>query len=103
MISFDSSKYGPNVADLLDGDRLCELGPGKPNRAVYNSLRSLSVEDVVPNVKSREMAGCCLSGLWLWHDYLEESHDISQESHSAEGSYWPVSYTHLTLPTTPYV
>lgn len=88
MFSFDPNKYGPAVADLLDGDRLCELGPGKPNRSAFAALQALSTAGVVPNVKSQEMAACCLSGLWLWHDFLDESHDISQDLGSAEGSYW---------------
>ena len=34
------------------------------------------------------MADCCISGLWLLHNFLDRSHDISQETHSREGSYW---------------
>ena len=29
-----------------------------------------------------------MSGLWLLHGFLDESHSISQESHSPEGSFW---------------
>ena len=34
------------------------------------------------------MAQCCLSGLWLLHNFLNESHEISQSIQSPEGSYW---------------
>ncbi len=34
------------------------------------------------------MASCCLAGLWLWFDYLTESHQISQRISSPSGSYW---------------
>jgi hypothetical protein len=34
------------------------------------------------------MADCCLSGLWLLHNYLDESHKISQDIHSSTGSFW---------------
>ena len=34
------------------------------------------------------MANCCLSGLWLWHNFLEPSHTISQDIDTVEGSYW---------------
>jgi hypothetical protein len=34
------------------------------------------------------MAQACLSGLWLAHNFLDESHAVSQEIHTAEGSYW---------------
>jgi hypothetical protein len=35
-----------------------------------------------------EMAECCISGLWLLHDWLDESHQISQDLHTSTGSYW---------------
>jgi hypothetical protein len=35
-----------------------------------------------------DAASSLLSGLWLWHDFLDESHGISQSIHSATGSYW---------------
>ncbi len=34
------------------------------------------------------MALCCVSGLWLRHNFLNESHSISQGIPSASGSYW---------------
>ena len=34
------------------------------------------------------MAACCLSGLWLWHYFLDESHTISQAIETPTGSYW---------------
>ena len=34
------------------------------------------------------LAQCCLSGLWLAYDFLDESHAISQEIHTPTGSYW---------------
>jgi hypothetical protein len=34
------------------------------------------------------MARACIAGLWLYHDYLDESHAISQEIHTPTGSYW---------------
>jgi hypothetical protein len=34
------------------------------------------------------MARCCLAGLWLYHDFLDESHRIAQEIDSPTGSYW---------------
>src|SRR5205807_2086067 len=33
-------------------------------------------------------AQCCISGLWLLHDFLDESHTISQETDTIDGSYW---------------
>ncbi|MGH8672350.1 MAG: hypothetical protein ACREUA_10020 [Burkholderiales bacterium] len=34
------------------------------------------------------MARACISALWLYHDYLDESHKISQSLNTREGSYW---------------
>ena len=34
------------------------------------------------------MAACCLCGLWLLHDFLDESHSLSQEITTDTGSYW---------------
>jgi hypothetical protein len=35
-----------------------------------------------------DSASAVLSGLWLWHDWLDESHTLSQAIHSPTGSYW---------------
>jgi hypothetical protein len=34
------------------------------------------------------MVSCCLAGVWLLHDFLDESHSISQRIDTPEGSYW---------------
>lgn len=88
MFSFDPTAYGSEVAKLLPGNHLCALGPGQPNFEVHDQLRGLSVEALFPSVRDAEMARCCLSGLWLWHDYLDESHEISQGIGSSSGSFW---------------
>ncbi|HEX8911430.1 MAG TPA: hypothetical protein VF796_03650 [Humisphaera sp.] len=36
----------------------------------------------------RDAAAAVLAGLWLWHDWLDESHRLSQEIHNPTGSYW---------------
>src|SRR5690606_25308131 len=38
--------------------------------------------------RDREMARACLAGLWLYHDFLDESHRISQDLPGETGSYW---------------
>jgi hypothetical protein len=35
-----------------------------------------------------DMARACLAGLWLRSNFLDESHRISQDLHTAEGSFW---------------
>ena len=34
------------------------------------------------------MAACCLAALWLYHDFLDESHTLSQDIDTTTGSYW---------------
>ena len=72
------------------GDRLPELGRGVPNTAVRPELATLTVETAFAGQRVVDLsaARCCLSALWLWHDFLDESHTISQDIHTVEGSYW---------------
>ena len=87
---FDVQNYCQAVRDLLCSDRLCQLGPGSTNSEAYDQLRALTPESVLaPNpVANREMAMCCLAGLWLGHDFLDESHQLSQGIGTPSGSYW---------------
>jgi hypothetical protein len=34
------------------------------------------------------MAACCIAGVWLVHDFLDESHRISQGIDTTSGSFW---------------
>src|SRR5262245_32813357 len=82
-------KYGPGIAALID-DRLPDLGPGAPNLLAKDQLLALVFNRTLGRKKivDHQAARCCVSALWLWHDFLEESHSISQEIDSADGSYW---------------
>jgi hypothetical protein len=87
---FEPSTYGPTLAPLLDIDRRRPLDAGTPSNASRASLKSLTVEDAFAhtNVVDNDMAACCLSGVWLLHDFLDESHTISQSIETPSGSYW---------------
>jgi len=87
---FDPQSYGPSCASLLCRGEPCELGPAAPNRAVQAELQALDEQTLFAGrtVKDHEMAACCLAGLWLLHDFLDKSHTISQDVHTATGSYW---------------
>jgi hypothetical protein len=36
----------------------------------------------------RDMAACAVAGVWLLHDYLHQSHTISQAIDTPTGSFW---------------
>jgi len=81
--------YGEVIGAILE-PRLPELGPGSANAAMRPKLAALTVEKsfVGKSIVDRSAAECCISALWLWHDFLDESHEISQEVQSIDGSYW---------------
>jgi hypothetical protein len=74
---FDPAKYGAEVASLLAEPRLADLGPGTPVTAVRPRLLALKLPPV------------CLAGLWLYFDFLAESHTISQDDESdPDRNFW---------------
>ncbi|MFO0948658.1 MAG: hypothetical protein U1D30_22490 [Planctomycetota bacterium] len=90
MVPRQAESYGPVIANLLAEDRLAPLGPGTPNIQARDTLSRLNPEDLFPGTQVRDepMGRACLSGLWLYHDFLDESHGLSQEIPSATDSYW---------------
>jgi hypothetical protein len=87
---FEGEQYGPICQALLTAAQTTELGPGTPNRQCRDQLGALNTTTVFSgqSIVDGDMAACCESGLWLLHNYLDESHRISQEIHSPTGSYW---------------
>jgi hypothetical protein len=84
----DRAWFAPVVKDLLAGDRLMPLGPGTPNRGVYDRLHGLAADALFARpVNQPAFAQSCLAALWLLHDFLDESHAISQID-TVEGNYW---------------
>ena len=77
----------PEIRPLLIEDFLMDLGPGAPNLAVKPLLQELQRE-LPKKAKDRDFALACLAGLWLYHNFLDESHAISQDLDTVEGSYW---------------
>ena len=80
----------PAVANLLASAGLNELGVGPPDESRRAALEALAPESLVEPVKpaDRQMALACLAGLWLAHDFLDESHRISQDIETPTGSFW---------------
>ena len=88
--SFTPHAFGSACESLIAAANLCDLGPGTPNRDVASQLQALDEAAVFGRqlVVDHEMASCCISGLWLLNNFLDESHKISQEIHTTGGSYW---------------
>src|SRR5262245_13840176 len=84
-----ANEYG-EAMNVLIADRLPALGPGSPNDRARRHLAALTIESAFAGreIADGPAARCCLSALWLWHDFLDESHTISQEIDSIDGSYW---------------
>ncbi len=82
--------YSADFAALLHEERLLALGPGAPNTKIRPQLAALDLRKAfAPHaVVEEDMARACLAGLWLYHDFLEESHHISQGISNSTGSYW---------------
>jgi hypothetical protein len=67
--------------------RLVVRGDGwPPARAMLSALRPESL--LTAPVRSAGDASALLAGLWLWHDWLDESHTISQAIETPTGSFW---------------
>ena len=90
MHIFDPTTFAPAIADLLRAERLPPLGPGRPDETMRPRLEALRGEAVFApqRVRDRAMADACRAGLWLWFDFLDQAHEISQELSTVEGSYW---------------
>lgn len=89
MKPFFPVSFTAEIDVLLALPRLNELVPGGPNEAARHKLRSLNADSLFKaGIADRNMAQLCLAGLWLYHDFLDESHAISQQIDSPEGSYW---------------
>lgn len=90
MSSFQPAQYGPVFEPLLAIDRNRSLGAGRPDAASRKPLQQATLATAFGSSRlaDLDMARCCLAGVWLLHDYLNESHVISQEIETSSGSFW---------------
>ena len=90
MHQFDPQAYSREFALLLETNRCRPLDRGEEVVEMRGPLRNLTIESAFDGapIANRAMARCCLAGVWLLYDYLDESHQISQGIESPEGSFW---------------
>ena len=89
-MQWNPQSYAPAIVDLLQAEVSNDLGPGKPESAARSALARLTPQSAcAPHaIKDMDMARACLAALWLRHDFLDESHRISQDMENPTGSFW---------------
>ncbi len=92
MRVFDPLAYGPEFAPLVDVERRRTLDAGMPNEIERDRLCRLTAKAAFVHatraVTERDMAACAICGVWLLHDFLDDSHQISQSIKTDTGSFW---------------
>jgi hypothetical protein len=90
MTAFDPSSYPPPIAALLREAWVPPLDAGAAKYKVRARLKALSSNNLFEpkRVCDGGMADACRAGLWLYHNFLEDSHIISQDLHTPTDSYW---------------
>lgn len=90
MDDFNPNRFGTVFAELLDIDRRRPLDAGWPDSAALNSLIRATPAAAFAHtqIADADMAACCISAVWLLHDFLDESHTISQDIDTPTGSFW---------------
>jgi hypothetical protein len=78
------------VLEVNQADAYRRLTPkGQGSAEAKKLLSTLRPEQLLGTpVRSPDDAGALVAGLWLYHDWLDESHAISQDLHSPTGSLW---------------
>ena len=87
--------YTPAIADVIEkleaGNPLPTLVPQKAwSTELTDALASTSVDELFhgESLKNNTFGDAIKSGLLLWNDALDESHNISQGLENQTGSYW---------------
>ena len=88
--------YPSPIAALITDDAFARYTQSQSGtEEVLALLQALDVKDILGEEANSdgqperfEMAHACISGLWLLHNFLHESHEISQAIDSPVGSFW---------------
>jgi hypothetical protein len=90
MREFRPGDYGPVLSPLVGGNRCRVLTAGRPDASMRGALEGATIETAFAHGKvvDRDMATACLAGAWLVHDFLDESHTVSQSIDTPAGAFW---------------
>jgi hypothetical protein len=84
--------YPPSVQQLLTDEAFNQYATTTSgNQNVLADLQALNASTFSTSGQSGQsgqMGQACLSGLWLLHNFLDPSHDISQDLKTPVGSHW---------------
>src|ERR1051326_5982829 len=82
----------------LPGRTLLRLNPAAYRDLVVRGPGLVQAKDIPESLKPQDLvvgptarldeAAAMLAGLWLWHDWLDESHRIVQGIETETGSFW---------------
>ncbi|MDB4756583.1 hypothetical protein OAG56_04355 [Mariniblastus sp.] len=88
MQEIDPSIYGP-FSNMIPSCPEMDLSSGNPDISRLSEFGELAnqLADTGGSDRELEMSQCCLSAIWLFNDFLEQSHLISQTLYSQAGSY----------------
>lgn len=77
-----------DISAIFDSPTMPSLGPEARESALsINQCKKITTEAIENANIGRIEGGLILSAALLWHDYLSESHTISQSIHTQDGSY----------------
>ena len=87
---FDSTAYGAEVAAILalDGDGQRPMALAQPGCSSGKALAALKAADATKLFPRSRAPEAALAGLYLYFGCWTEAHEIAQNVHTAEGSYW---------------
>lgn len=72
---------------LTPGTGYDQLVPETNNASMGDRLSLAQQTGPIVKPTDQRAANCVMSALWLWHDFLDESHTLSQPIETPEGSY----------------
>jgi hypothetical protein len=83
----------PIVTEILNLDPSAYralTAPPSGNRRAKEILAAVAPQSLLlpGSPTGRADPQAMLAGLWLWHDWLAESHVVSQNLHTPTGSFW---------------
>ena len=88
-LSSPTFSFDEPIASVVTQQAFQHYATGVTDPAARDLLQNTGVSSLFPNgVNHRTMASCCLSGIWLLHNFLDDSHEISQSIKTPEGSLW---------------